>query len=1144
MLQQSSWDQVISEAYREATERWGRYNPAVSGGAQFWELEMDLDDRVLDDASLAIAQLVRDRRTAYETSCAVFFLHTLRTKLVHVRSNRLWPEFANVLSHHGPPVDGDAVAATFRPILDRVYAKRLSHITHHHRYVMFALDEAGVGWNRSAIVGDFLELLLDTWLTGGRDRSPEEMVNEAIGRLMRSSDERSDITALSRVIRRSGLGLLVLAREIQTSGRGPELALMDWPDLTRHLLERTGVDLDRIIPEARQALGRMVPRLGRQMTREALASLLADGALRVTFPAGVDPARSLDPLPLMPVRLHSGVFSRDVVVTDDHGLWPDAVLARDPDAWHAVGNGGVFIWRPMPFSVRTGPWTQERSIPLFSGTSADASRPSGHFWSGSIANGPHVDGVPDPLAEPRLRTGWRMAADGLRLDILECQLSVAYTGPVRILADGAMIWQGESLRGRLQLGEGPASTHRWAERSRRVTLAVTDRTGSELLTTGVDNLAENGCILSVGGRAYGPGHDDIISVPTDSTTRDVPLDRAILIAVREGGPEPLAEGAVLERATLPDTEGGFRLWSVIPHADQFAVTAGLHRWVLARRPLLRLESAAPAVLERHGLMVMGPGVFPVAIDDELPLSLGGMGDWPGAEAVLRDTHLRVATSARVYRWPLADILRNSGTTSGSIVEMDLRIAALRFGTPLPPGPIEASLSGPGQEPSPVTFYVLPWRSWRVAPSRRGDPSRLHLAGEDDTDGAILEGRPSGDGMMEARLRMTHGELRLRWHPALRDAEFAPARGKPAGTAMTLRDLEADARLRIEGGREWTARWGDHSVHLDPDGPIDISRVLLEPSGAAGPGTLRVMDGDELVRLWEVDASPIPESLTALWSEDGLAVSVAWVGLESQALEIHVIAPDLGELVPPSSVPSGGTPGAVSRRWKVVLRPPSGIAVRGHVIRVELRLERCTLRGIEVTPPPVVESPERIKRDILELLESINDATSSTSAARHVLALAERYAALTGSMPFRLDGMVQRLNGADDLPVHSLMLLDSLVSGDRARSPDLDMHGTGSDTLFWLTLALIHEMRLETAGEARPERFVRIGERLAGIRGGLADDTLRAWGASMEVVAARHEGRISPVTPGTFPAQAFLPLVSFDPSLARELSELASMEGSG
>lgn len=1137
-MESARWDERILDAYHEAQDEWRRTASTLDEQPRFWELPLDISDSVLDDAASAIALRIREGRVDSAHACAVFFLHVLRTRLTNVHGSYLWPALSKEICLHGTDVEPDSVADFYRHVLRRTYGTRLAAITHPHRYVVFSLDEAGVGWHRSAIVSEFLDMLLTHWQ---RDSmvSDTELVDLTLAEFVSSSRQGTDVEALSEVIRRSAAALLLLAREVRTAGLGVRLSMMGWTDMRDFLFMRTGVDLDRVIPEAREAIGRLVPRLGDRLTRAALAGLMRAGTYDIVLPSGVAPAEDMVRVPLMPVRVGTGTLSKVLLVTDEAGQTADAVLATPPDQWQASGHGEWFLWRRQPFRVRLDRWLEEASLPLITGRSPEVAERLGYFWSGGNSRAiPHVDGIGTPPGSSRLDTLWTVDRNGLSLTVRECAVPRRYTGRGKLLVDGEILWIGDIADGYLRLGSQPISLSGCLTRDASLDIRVTDHRDQDLWQAVVENPCRSGSLLTVAGEVQQPGTR--LGVPHETFS----ALGAMRVFLCRPDIQASAEGATLAPMTEDISFPGISLLSVLPVEDSVRIAVGESNWRLERFPEVRLSTDLPNDLNLHGIATSAVGVVPVATSTPIEVSVSGLSAITAGHPLLRDGYLVLQTTSRTHRWRLSD-LSHALVGHPDPIRLDVRQLASQRGVHIPNGPVTVTVEASvASAPRSVTFFVCPWTSVSVLPSRLGEPSCVHLVRNDETLASVLGPVVADAGhLTEGAVEIEGILLQLRWMPTVRDATLVsiPGSGSPP---LGLREMAGRCSVMLTGGSNWSIHCGGAIIAVDSTQDVDVVGSVLEAVGACGPVTITAFDGLDSIEKWEIDASPVPLGMELSWTETGLEFAASWLGLANQFLSFHLVSDEDDELASPCTAGVHSQPGIMGRSHSGIFHPLVSLIPRDRPLYLEMRSKIQTLAHVVTELPGQFRdnpSPPMVKEDIRRALSASGEA-GRPLAARQVLRLAEQYLTLTASMPFSVTALIARLPGADPLTVSGLILLDALARHDMSIEPDLDPDGNGEEVLHWLSLCLIQETRLLAVGQSIPKRFDVIREHLVSLRESLSEDpSSSAWCDVLECLCLHCTGRNCSVSRDALAVCVANPLVRFDKALLDAIASLPTLE---
>lgn len=1120
----TAWVARLRELYGLATSEWLASHPDAGEAPHFWELQLAIPEAWVGETAEAISHQVNAGALGDARTCSLFLLFVLRTRLTSVRGNRLWPEYAAFLSEYGQRVDAAAVADSHRRALLAAFPERLVAIRHHHRYVVLALDEAGVGWDRSRIVRDFLDhfvrLINRSPLQGTRFA---DFADEAVRDFVAERRDASDIRPLTEVLRRSAAAVAVIAQEIRSSGLGPSLALAGWGETRRTLLQRTGVDLDRIIPEAREAIGAIIPRLGSRLSRSAFAMLTVSGQYRVDLPVAFPLPMDSAAVPIAPASIHAGGYVSVVAIVDDSGLSAEHILATPPDQWHPAPSGGTFLWRSNPFTVATSPWSHEGSVPVFIGSTPSTAVLKGHMWSGDPGDGfPHVDGVADLPNRASVQCSWLLATDDLSLSLVGCTVPDRVSGDAVVRANGLTIWQGEIVAGHLIM-EHPCILHGCQHRIAPVDLIVARNSGEILHASMVPHPLQDGCAVSVSGR-----------VVDDATTTYMDPSDEICVVALNAAPEMHVTGAA--RKTI-EVNNQLKRVTLVPEDGAMDLRIGGRWWRFARRPPVHLRAPGPFLTESAGLSVSSQDMVPVGPSGSMWLLLSDLTGTTDSDA-LREVWLEVTTTARAHRWRLADLIafieESHTVRPDEVAQFDLAAFAANRGVRLAPGLVSARLAGAGVAGGATLFFSLPWDSHTVSYSREGEPSELVLA-RDGRNLATLRSTGWDGPAATAGLRIGRSLLTLKWQPVVRDATLTPI---PEGNhRLTLRDLGAGCVVRALGTEPLALEVAGTRYPLTADG-IDISECLLRIArGEIGP--IRVFDGAEPIRSWDVEPSPICTRLEATWVDGDLAVTLEIFALPHQDLSLHLLGESDVEVSVPVALRSDESEG-IRRSMDRTLRPLRSLLPGSRSLRLEVRNARTILRAeVVMCPEHPAPDAEGLRTDLLRL---VADNTSGLDATLPLLQLIDRYVALTSHLPLRIDGLLAHLPAGSHLLAANLTLVDALARGDSSPTVDLSLEGGDHELLFLFSLALAHEMRLAEEGQAARQRFHHLRERLHDLSTRLpAGSSARAWCEVMGALCIRNLGGESTVDPRLRRQAMDVPLVTFYRPLLDLVRTLPSQE---
>jgi hypothetical protein len=1142
---------VVTSLHGAAVKAWQETSYDTCEAAHFWELALELDDETLENAARGIVNKARSCDLTDAQATCVVLLQILRTRLTGVRGNYLWPEVARELGDlASQPLDGPRCGVFFRRVIEWCHGDQLGTV--HNRFVHFALDEAGVGKDRTAIVSDFLDSLLDHFLDDPSGGDIDGRVADHLEQYLGHRANREDVEALRRVLQRSGAALLRLAGDLQENGAGVECALWDWASLRDYWLQRSGVDLARILPEAREIFGRLLRRLADTLTRHGLAVLLAENRVRVVFPSVLQQDAGIQSpaaLPLTPVRLIHGKAARDVVVRDDLGLTAEGIRTLAPNVWHRRGVNGVFLWRPKPFVVRVSPWHSEPSVPLVVGHRLEEAQVAGTYWSGTLAGGvlPFVEGTPScPEGEPRLLVAhsWRLEVGGLTLAIHGFRAHfLDFAGEAYLAINGRAIWRGQLREGQmLEPLARPLRVEQCQVLDHALDISLRAVRGKELCRTVLNNPAEH-AFLSLNGVVK--PRRSWFDLPTVAKRVEWPL--GILVVARSGRRVEVTGGRA-EEAEAGTGWTGFSVVRIVPAGSSDVRVRVVHQqWNLRAGGALHLVAESSPRLTLSGAEVQGfDGVIPVAATDPLNVVLRGWrtpGDSDQDSAVLR-----LSTETTWYRQrlrPLADEVRLPDDRGAGVV---LSVAALaqRNGWRMPLGPVVVELeSTRGGQESRVVFFRMGDRA-ESPPCRLGErPCLVFWAGGEQllrlsaNHPVRLTDLSGGERMSGYVPLADHASLTAAWHPVVEDAVLL-VRGKQVedGGVLDLTTLGADWRLQVLDGKPaaWSVRAGELEWPVPAGGAVE-AELLRAAAGVSGTLSLpvTVARAGKVIRNWTVDLTPRNVDATFDWLRDegsanslALHARVSWFGLPSQKAELRLKAGQAQLSTTCAVIPGpADKPGSREAKARYALFTSELALLRENVpLHLELFCEGVYVTRLPVPPPSYepppdsVSSPHDLKAEVQGLLaRGISVAEQDDLALERVLYLSELYLRLTGRLPLRLDIMRRKIGdrgtpaGRDSVD-QGLVLLDGLARDDHAREIEWPSRRRGRLGLFLLTLHALREIRLAQSGEARPSYLDGLAAEFSAAAGEKMPAADRSWAEVLAVYCrqAAAEIRGEPLPP--------------------------------
>lgn len=1159
----SRWFLQVQEEYSRARRELEGDQAGYPADPLFWELPFSLSQEAIASAAKALAPNlgVRDAAPA-QASCFLLF-YILRTRLTDVRGNYLWPAVARELT----VLSGQAVSPLragdfFRNAIGRAYWNHLEGA--HNKYVRLALYEAGVGKDRSRIIGQFLEALLSEAAKAERSGLGYEAWVD--GFLTRFTDfwGSPDVEALATVLHRSGVALLRLVTDVRTSGVSADLALWDWSTLKSYWLERSGVDLDRLIPEAQQVFSELLHRIGDVVTRQGLARIATEARFSVQFPAAVGPVRfglGDRSLPLAPVRLVAGNALRDATVSDEFGLTAADVIQYPADQWQLIGSSSLLCWRKEPFEVHLVGRASESSVAIATGGCAEAAHLEGFYWVGRTETGlPQIEGVAPYRGTPELRieAQWYVTPQRfLKLERFHVAFS-DYTGMAAVTINDQEIWSGKLTYGVPEPTRAPREVVLDSSQP-SASLVLRSPSGQILARTVLRSPFAQDALLAVAGVLQNTGDVHLDEWPRPD------LRGGVLLITRIGSQVPNITGGSFVDHPMPVALDKYAIRRIQPDHDLAAVevSQGTFKWRILRRTGIEIKTTAGDATVPDGICVSGlGGLLPVVGDDPLEVTI----QWP-AGSTTRDLFgcsLELTAGTTSHRWPLSVLAGRvslGGNQSLTECKFGLRDWSSTEGFTLPLGLITLAVRS-----GPTTHQVSYFRlgSTKVVPGQFGMRAQLtaDIGGghplcihSEETVGVADAQRMAG---VSGTYYASAGQaLTFQWTPKFDDAVLVQDGDPvPEDAPVTLTTLQRGCTIFSSSGESnpWSLQLGESVIHLPPG---LASEPLAAALGEAPPLRGRAkLSNASLTHEWALDLAPADLRVTTEWLADNqLRVDLLWFGLPAHVLQIGVQAENLLVAVP-TTTPKGSGEGPGPQACSLTFSVNTFIVPRGSPVQLEVSCLGMQLAAVPIEIPATqhekADTAAEIKGAIKILLRSLPGKEQDDDVALEQLAyLAERYIRETGQLPFPIDTLTSRVGRSGSPPVSGsvvsiLFLLDALT---HERLTPLDISGpagSGSLTALWLTLAAVFEVRMGTLGQARPSMLDHLAAQLQALRPTVSG-TVGNWVDAVEAFCAREAARLrkqrwqcssAAWVSSSCKVALANPLVGFDPGLTRFLNEMA------
>ncbi|MCL4352324.1 MAG: hypothetical protein M1318_06745, partial [Firmicutes bacterium] len=279
-------EQIIS-VYTNAAKVW-RAQHEQGSVPHFWEVRVVLSAECCEGAARELLFDLDNRRQASHPQAASILLrYLLLTRLSNVNGNYLWPAVAKEMATLTGCDRGSVPWGNFfREALLQVHQAELPQVF--QRYVAFLLGDTGVGFNRGALVRQFLRDLLDSY----QARTPHATISakEFVAEKIRAIPD-SDLRNLTLVLENTGTIVIAMA-DYARDHEMPSLLLSSWAHVRNFWEKKLGIDLDHLLPEAEAIFSQIMHRFGSTISTDVMETLLDSG--QVQWIAGVRPK----PLPV------------------------------------------------------------------------------------------------------------------------------------------------------------------------------------------------------------------------------------------------------------------------------------------------------------------------------------------------------------------------------------------------------------------------------------------------------------------------------------------------------------------------------------------------------------------------------------------------------------------------------------------------------------------------------------------------------------------------------------------------------------------------------------------------------------------------------------------------------------------------------
>ena len=1108
-----NWKSKVSEQL-EKTAKANDLQPWGVTDTQFWQLGVQLPDKIMQVASADIATAAVSGRSLTDKSVLAILMVVLRSYLAGVRANYLWPEVAKYFNaQSGLQVQHGIYAARFREALGVIFASKLSEIEHHHRYVMLLLDEAGIGHDRAAIIMEFLLHLCEMDdMSGNAVGEFEQVVLDNLERFNSAAHSRGDVEALWRVLLRAGVTVFRIRQALQDYPDPLELQLWQWEDLRQFWLSATGEKLETVLPEAQQVFNALLPHFGNIISCDQVYALIRDGDIAVELPQknNATPV-SPDDIPLGKVIFYRNKSQVEAKTTETLGLTSDVAQKRTPDCWLRRGLNGYYIWSAEPFHVLIDGYSRVKSREIYNYRNG---RLEGYIWSGRLREDQSVVVEESGIELERISAvlpqyTWRYNPSGPTLKLMGIKV-LHHDGlmDAKVMVAENVVWEGQIKAGTTMVVPRKQFKEIAIDPNEAVTGVKVEVYSGERLFGYREIRLPPYPFAIVNRRILRPGVVDS-AIAGDYGFRDSVL---IVPNGRERNSMPESDAGKFspyEDIEIPAGTVAFRLGLVSDRAVARKMRYDEHEWVIAGDiPSLWVDSPRKISIGPVAIHCTG-SIYPVASDNTANVRLCVCGEIDNSGWALRlDTGSvihRYALQPSTQSIVLASLLEYAPAAFHRSIYGLVRMELVHQGKPtgLPCYLYYVGDSAIPQVARPDEYARVIFSNLQLREQIITSDTPLHKSGEYASCTLVFP---------EVRDIESASGVTFIWKPECRGVSFSSANTESITDRINL-EQAASTTVRVEGSLVgWSLQAclsvGDELVESELYTLTNInnplSKMLDKYVFSVFPLEIRYLDslmikaidGQEVFQIWNLFLSPCEINLDVKEASrngsHGIHISASWLGLADR--EVTVIAKEGAEWISAPHVIHhrvGITgPAELSGTAFIELIDEVINLISNRVIDIELLEDgRLTASRQITTKSParkIIENREELRNQILSLIKS-NKATSGSAEATisNFILLIERYVLKFSEIPYdaaRLEAVMMKSFKMTEQSGHLLTCLITRIElVERSDVPDVRPKPTcGKSILNVLeNTLLLHVLAREYhAGTLDPINAVRLQDCIA------------------------------------------------------------------
>lgn len=853
----------IEKEYFDAERQWLENNEGESDPA-FWEVGFVPTDAAVSQAVRVVSRAIHEHRNCDPQTATITLFYLIRSKLSDIRINYLWPEVARVLKNDEFQPTPAVCGNFFRDILRKFTRQSIPNV--HNPYVAFCLDQTAVGPDRTQIVLEFFEFLLQCIVDGDQDRTAAVEVSAICDQFISQSMERDRVEVYRIQLERNGRTIVNLIRELRSGNIFHEAEFWNWESLRQWWKEHSGEDLNRLTSEIRDALQSIITRVEDSLTRHSLVAFVQkhQGNVSILFPDRE--TRSIDSInscPLGPIRVKLGAVQRDLQLRDSFGLTGNLIASKSSECWHGHKSHAVFAWRQKPFQVnRSG--TTIAAKPFYEGGAAETAFLRGFYYAAECDDGhvPEVIGVKfsrNLIPRYSLSYEWKLKKDGFCAKLGAIFTTFPAENVVGTLSFGdEILWEGE-IKGKFtRLGENCSfNSSDFLEVKlldhHKDPLKVFSLHPPEVAFVAVDGVVQKHQYLAlpkvINGGAFTSG---------------------IVLGIQKQE-LPTGIGCSLKEMGTPLSYSGWTFYRVTPEVNTafFQISASHFKWEFESGSPISLTKSNQCVNLKNGISVTKVrDCIPFQLTDQIHFRLVRFAD---RQPPAKGFRLILTTSAgQRFRWnisQLSSLVNEHG-------DLSLKQLFRKIGYDLPIGHLSVFCEKPGVGlTEPIRIFRIP-DDIEVQPCRTGEISKLRMISGDQeftvtSPDVISSDLRNCQSKVEGWFTNEHGGIvRFEWPVNVVDAVLLDQGKISTLSNIMSSDIERFSLLNVSTSKKLNLKLAQSVFELEAgqlERLSDLVPKVIDSTKVTGNSIQITAVADEPLRSWVVDVTPSAVDIEMNWS---------------------------------------------------------------------------------------------------------------------------------------------------------------------------------------------------------------------------------------------------------------------------------------